>query len=131
MANTPETQKRQPFVDNSLPQTSAGQAARFHHKITLAVIYLMVIVMIGVTIWLVRLSNSTEAELNQDATLNVPITVATSKAVTRKKEPERPAVSVPKRRRRPKDAPRRPLLVNPQPYQEPANTDLPSDRMVN
>ncbi|MBQ7567588.1 hypothetical protein IJT17_02150 [bacterium] len=90
-------------IENSFKQRSAGQEARRHQHVAVTVIVLMVIILLGVTVWLIHMSSTVQKEIDQGTNLSLPITTSTVKAVTRKKEFDQPAVPVPARSRRPKD----------------------------
>ncbi len=120
------------FSENNTKLRSAGQSADRHQRFTIAVIAIMVIVILGTTIWLIRMTDTAQLDVNDTANINVPITSSTAKVVTRKKQFEKHTAPVPTRSRRPKNA--KPREEMPPVESEPVTTDpanLPPGILVN
>ena len=112
-------------------QRSAAQSAQRHKNFTIAILLVTVIIMLGVSIWLIHMSMDNQLELDNNAKLNVPITTSTAKVVTRKKEFTRNAAPIPTRSRRPKNAkPRDPMPPPEEPFQMTEPTKLPAGTII-
>ena len=120
------------FSENNTKLRSAGQSADRHQKFTIAVIAIMVIVILGTTIWLIRMTDTAQLDMNDTANINVPITSSTAKVVTRKKQFEKHTAPLPERKRPPINA--KPREELPPDYGEHVTADpdsLPPGVLVN
>ena len=120
------------IIENNNKQRSAGQSADRHKKFTIAVIAAMVICILVISIWLVRMTDTTQFELENNANLNVPITSSTARVITRKKQFKHNNIMVPTRKKPPKNIkPREELPPN---YGESVKADsesLPPGVLIN
>ncbi|MDO5296285.1 MAG: hypothetical protein Q4F00_06555 [bacterium] len=112
-------------------QRSAAQSAQRHQNFTVAILVIAVIIMLGVSIWLINMSMSTQLELESDPKLNVPITTSTAKIVTRKKEFTRTPSPIPTHKVRPPNTkPRQPMPPPTAPYKLEEPTELPPGTII-
>lgn len=114
-------------------QKSSGQMARMHRKIAIFFVSFMVLVLLGVTAWLIHMSNSYDGYENLQApNMNIPITTSKSNIVTKKKEnvKNEDIANVPRRQKRPKNTKPRTVMTNVE-VQESSPESLPSGIVAN